>query len=171
MDDRSERLRRRRKRSSAGVNQNGAPAGEEESAESAETSESDEPSEASKPSKPQADTAGAADPDGEEGDGDRDESAATADPDEGDDGDDGDDEERPTSVKDQQVGTYMYLPESQVKRLNRQYNVLKAEYEFEYSEEFEKNRHFYPLVVQYGLERLDELDVEQVRAHLRAIYE
>lgn len=149
MDDRSERLRQRRKRSSAGANRDEPQAADEEST-AAETSESDEPS---KPSKPTTDAAAADRDDGETaaeetGDGDR---------------------TRP--VKEQQVGTYMYLPESQVKRLNRQYNVLKAEYEFEYSEEFEKNRHFYPLVVQYGLERLDELDTEQVRARLQQMYE
>lgn len=149
MDDRSERLRQRRKRSSAGANRDDQSAADEEST-AAETSESAEPS---KPSKPTAEAATADREDGE-----------AADEETG----DGD---RRKSVKEQQVGTYMYLPESQVKRLNRQYNVLKAEYEFEYSEEFEKNRHFYPLVVQYGLERLDELDTEQVRAHLQRMYE
>ncbi|MFB6298060.1 MAG: hypothetical protein ABEH56_06035 [Salinirussus sp.] len=70
------------------------------------------------------------------------------------------------SVKDEQTGTYMYLPTSQVKELRRVYNVLKAEYEFEFDEEFEKNRHFYPLVVAYGLEQLAELDAPEIRSRL-----
>lgn len=70
------------------------------------------------------------------------------------------------SIKDKQVGTYMYLPKSQTKELRRLYNVLKAEYEFEYDTEFEKNRHFYPLVIQYGLEDLEGLDASEIRARL-----
>jgi hypothetical protein len=69
-------------------------------------------------------------------------------------------------VKSEQVGTYMYLPEGQKKELERLYNVLKAEYEYEYDTDFEKNRHFYPLVVQYGLERLDGLDASELRERL-----
>lgn len=65
----------------------------------------------------------------------------------------------------------MYLPEFQTKELRRLYNVLKAEYEFEYDEEFEKNRHFYPLVVQYGVTELDELETSEIRARLEQLYE
>lgn len=84
------------------------------------------------------------------------------------DGSDGGAETQGTpSVKEEQIGTYMYLPESQTKELRRLYNVLKAEYEFRFDEEFEKNRHFYPLVVQYGLERLEGMDAEEIRDHLQ----
>jgi len=71
-----------------------------------------------------------------------------------------------TTVKDEQVGTYMYLPERQAKDLSRRFNVLKAEYEFEYDDEFEKNRHFYPLVVKYGLDDLDGLEASEIRERL-----
>jgi hypothetical protein len=71
-----------------------------------------------------------------------------------------------TTVKDEQVGTYMYLPETQTKLLKRRFNVLKAEYEFEYDDEFEKNRHFYPLVVKYGLDDLDGLEASEIRERL-----
>ncbi|MEF8826831.1 MAG: hypothetical protein V5A27_10925 [Halapricum sp.] len=70
------------------------------------------------------------------------------------------------SVKDEQVGTYMYLPQSQKKELQRLYNVMKAEYEFEFEQEFEKNRHFYPMLVQYGLESLDGLDASEIQTRL-----
>lgn len=72
---------------------------------------------------------------------------------------------KPT-VKEEQVGTYMYLLESQKKEIDRLYNVLKAEYEFEYENELEKNRHFYPLLVQYGLESLDGLDASEIKDRL-----
>lgn len=74
-----------------------------------------------------------------------------------------------TSVKEERTGTYMYLPDSQLKDLKRLYNVLKAEYEFEYDESFEKNRHFYPLVVQHGLDGLEEMDVSDVRESLESV--
>lgn len=73
------------------------------------------------------------------------------------------------SVKAEQVGTYMYLPKSQKKELERLYNVLKAEYTYEYEAEFEKNRHFYPLVVQYGLDSLDGLDASELRDRLESL--
>ncbi len=73
------------------------------------------------------------------------------------------DESDEQSVKDEQVGTYMYLPESQTKALTNTYNLLKAKYEAEYDEPFEKNRHFFPLVVEYGLDRLDGADASDVR--------
>ena len=82
---------------------------------------------------------------------------------------DDDNSESTTSIKENQIGTYMYLPESQTKDLRRLYNVLKAEYEFKYDEEFEKNRHFYPLVIQYGLDSLDGMDAAEIRARLRDI--
>lgn len=67
------------------------------------------------------------------------------------------------SVKDEQIGTYMYLPEGQHDALKNTYNLLKAKYEAEFDEEFEKNRHFFPLVVEYGLDSLDGADAGDVR--------
>ena len=74
-----------------------------------------------------------------------------------------------STVKEEQVGTYMYIPESQKKELERLYNVLKAEFEYEYDREFEKNRHFYPLLVQYGLDGLDGLDASDIRERLELL--
>jgi hypothetical protein len=74
-----------------------------------------------------------------------------------------------TSVKEERVGTYLYLSEPQKKDVDRLYNVLKAEYEYEYDEEFEKNRHFYPLLVQHGLDGLDGLDAVGIRERLDSV--
>lgn len=74
-----------------------------------------------------------------------------------------------TGVKSEQVGTYMYLPKRQKKEIERLYNVLKAEYEYEYDADFEKNRHFYPLVIQHGLDDLDGLDASDIRERLDSI--
>ena len=64
---------------------------------------------------------------------------------------------------------YMYLPDDQLKEIKRLYNMLKAEYEFEFDEKFEKNRHFYPLVVRCGLEGLAEMDISEIRDELRRL--
>jgi hypothetical protein len=124
-DDRSERLRQRRKES-------------QERAQEGSTDKSSEPSEPSEPS----------------------EASEPAEQDTSDD---------ENSVKEEQVGTYMYLPQSQKKEVERLYNVLKAEYEYEYDEEFEKNRAFYPLVVQYGLESLEGLDASDIKERLDSL--
>lgn len=73
------------------------------------------------------------------------------------------------SVKDDRVGTYMYLPESQQKELNKVYNQIKAAYEYEYDTEFEKNRQFYPLIVEYGVRSLESLDVSEIQEKLERL--
>ncbi|ODR81804.1 hypothetical protein BG842_01600 [Haladaptatus sp. W1] len=83
--------------------------------------------------------------------------------------DDGTDEADSTaseSVKETRVGTYMYLPEEQRSELNFRYKELNLAYERAVGEELEKNRHFYPLVVQAGLEALDGIDGEAIRERL-----
>lgn len=77
-----------------------------------------------------------------------------------------DDRSESESVKDARVGTYMYLPEEQRGELNFRYKELNLTYERSFGEELEKNRHFYPLVVQAGLEALDGLDGEELRERL-----
>lgn len=73
------------------------------------------------------------------------------------------------SVKEQRVGTYMYLPENQQQKLSRLYNLLKAEYEFEFESKFEKNRHFYPLVIEHGIQGLDGLDPSELKESLDSL--
>ena len=97
-------------------------------------------------------------------------SSARADADESDEGDaDAADGADLGSVKDEQVGTYMYLPQWQKREIERVYGLLSTEYEYEFDEEFEKNRHFYPLLVEYGLDELDDLDAEAVRERLSTL--
>ena len=74
-----------------------------------------------------------------------------------------------TSVKDEQIGTYMYLPKQQSKELERRYKLMSAEYEFEFDESFEKNRHFFPLIIEYGLDDLEGLDAAEIRDRIRQL--
>lgn len=136
-DDRASRLRNRRQRAKDKATGDAEADSEDGASDAVEPGESSELSETSEPSK-QPET---------------DDSVET---------DDSADADEEGSVKDEQVGTYMYLPREQKKELERTYNLLKAEYEFEYDEEFEKNRHFFPLVVRHGLDALAEADAGDV---------
>jgi len=120
--------------------------------EQAETDESSETDETSKPSKPSK----TSEPD-ELSKPSKQSDAKTA------------DEDETQSVKDEHVGTYMYIPEGQKKEIERLYNVLKAKYEYEYDTGFEKNRDFYPLLVQHGLDSLDGLDASDIRERLDSV--
>jgi hypothetical protein len=149
-EDRADRLRRRRQRARDKVNP-------DETGESGAAGESDETAKSDKAAK----TGETAKPDKR---GETDESNATG---ENDEADGADESDEPTlSVKDEQKPTYMYLPHSIRRDLDRSYSMLKAEYEYEYQEGFEKNRHFYPLVVSLGLEAIAELEPEDVRTRL-----
>jgi hypothetical protein len=73
------------------------------------------------------------------------------------------------SVKDEQVGTYMYLPKDQKREVEHRYTVLKAEFEYAFDRDFEKNRHFFPLLVEHGLSGLDGADADDVRGMLQSL--
>ncbi|QLG64287.1 hypothetical protein [Halorarum salinum] len=133
-EDRASRLRNRRQQAKNRATGRDETDEPGEGAEQGETSKPSEPSESDEP-------------------------AETGEPDSPNEADELDGE---GSVKEEQVGTYMYLPRQQKKELERTYNLLKAEYEFEYDEEFEKNRHFFPLVVRHGLDTLAAADAEDV---------
>ncbi len=126
-DDRSERLRKRRKRST-----DTAP--DHQPSDGGETAQLGGPDQSSKPSE-------SSKPNGGNGD-------------------------QTLSVKEDRTGTYMYLPDPQTRELSRLYNILKAEYQVEYNDDFEKNRHFYPLVIQHGLDSLESMDASDLRRHL-----
>jgi hypothetical protein len=136
--DRANRLRRRRRQ----VKER-AESSPDETAERTESDEASATAELSEPSKP----------------GETNNTAETSEiPESGE-----TDETDERSVKDEQVGTYMYLPRRQKREIERRYKLLSAEYEYEFEEDFEKNRHFYPLLVQLGLDRLADVDVEELR--------
>jgi hypothetical protein len=68
-----------------------------------------------------------------------------------------------TSVKDDRPAQMMYLPESIQREMNRQFGLLETDFEYEFGEDFEKNRHYFPLLVKAGLDSLDKLDVQEIK--------
>lgn len=73
------------------------------------------------------------------------------------------------SVKEEHVGVYMYLPEGQRDEVRYQYKRLDAEFQREFGQELEKNRQFYPLLIQYGLDRLSGWDATDVADRLEGL--
>jgi hypothetical protein len=66
------------------------------------------------------------------------------------------------SVKEDNEGLYMYIPGAQKAEVGHVYNACKAAYEREFDREFEKNRDYYPLVIEYGLQQIDGADAEEL---------
>lgn len=60
----------------------------------------------------------------------------------------------------------MHLPKDQHKRLHHLYTRMKADYEYEYDEDFEMNRQYFPLVLRYGLDQFEEQSAEEIRRDL-----
>jgi hypothetical protein len=60
----------------------------------------------------------------------------------------------------------MHLPKDQHKRLHHLYTRMKAEYEYEYDDDFEMNRQYFPLVLRYGLDQFEEQSAEEIRRDL-----
>lgn len=72
----------------------------------------------------------------------------------------------PVRLSQSTKGQMMHLPEDQHKRLHHLYTRMKADYEYEYDDDFEMNRHYFPLVLQYGLEQFEERDADVIRQGL-----
>jgi hypothetical protein len=141
-DDRSERLRRRRGEA------------KDKATERAETDEPSEPSKDSESSKPSesGDGGGVA------------ESSETDEPSETSETDESGQE----PVKSELVGTYMYLDQSLNDDLEREFKRLDFELDEHLEFELEKNRDFYNLVVSAGLQRIEQLDSEELASQLFA---
>lgn len=78
------------------------------------------------------------------------------------------------TVTDQWVGTTIYLPESLRDELDLVFRKLNFERKAAADAELKKLKHYYPLVVQLGLERMETLDTEEVEpvlARLSSKYE
>lgn len=56
-----------------------------------------------------------------------------------------------------------YLPDALADTLGRRYKYLDLELDEEFGVPIQKTRHYYPLIVELGLERLDELEPKEVK--------
>ena len=75
-----------------------------------------------------------------------------------------------TNIKDEWNGRTIYIPDGILDDLEDTYLESQLKLRKAGRDEFRKNRHFYPLLVQFGLEALSEADAEEIQARLSNIW-
>ncbi|WP_396614081.1 hypothetical protein ACH9L7_20040 (plasmid) [Haloferax sp. S1W] len=74
-----------------------------------------------------------------------------------------------TNIKNEWNGRTIYIPDSILDDLEDTYLESQLKLRKAGRDEFKKNRHFYPLLVQFGLEALSDADVDDIQARLSDI--
>ena len=71
-----------------------------------------------------------------------------------------------TNIKDEWNGRTIYIPDDILDEMEDTYLESQLKLRKAGQDEFKKNRHFYPLLVQFGIEALSEADAEEIQARL-----
>jgi hypothetical protein len=74
-----------------------------------------------------------------------------------------------TNIKDEWNGRTIYVPDGILDELEDTYLESQLKLRKAGQDEFKKNRHFYPLLVQFGLEALSDADDDEIQARLAEI--
>jgi len=78
-------------------------------------------------------------------------------------------ETRKTNIKDEWNGRTIYIPDDILDDLEDTYLESQLKLRKAGRDEFKKNRHFYPLLVQFGLEALSDADADEIQDRLSDI--
>ncbi|WP_135536873.1 hypothetical protein [Halostella pelagica] len=70
------------------------------------------------------------------------------------------------NIKDEWNGRTIYIPDNVLDEMEDTYLESQLKLRKAGQNEFKKNRHFYPLLVQFGVEALSEADAEEIQARL-----
>ena len=76
-----------------------------------------------------------------------------------------------TNIKDEWNGRTIYIPDGLLDEMEDTYLESQLKLRKAGQDEFKKNRHFYPLLVQFGAEALSEADAEEIQARLSELGE
>ena len=76
-----------------------------------------------------------------------------------------------TNIKDEWNGRTIYIPDDVLDEMEDTYLESQLKLRKAGQDEFKKNRHFYPLLVQFGVEALSEADTEEIQARLSELGE
>ena len=76
-----------------------------------------------------------------------------------------------TNIKDEWNGRTIYIPDDVLDEMEDTYLESQLKLRKAGQDEFKKNRHFYPLLVQFGVEALSEEDAEEIQARLSELGE
>jgi len=71
-----------------------------------------------------------------------------------------------TNIKDEWNGRTIYIPDDVLNEMEDTYLESQLKLRKAGQDEFKKNRHFYPLLVQFGIEALSEADSEEIQTRL-----
>ena len=71
-----------------------------------------------------------------------------------------------TNIKDEWNGRTIYIPDDVLDEMEDTYLESQLKLRKAGQDEFKKNRHFYPILVQFGVEALSEADAEEIQARL-----
>ena len=74
--------------------------------------------------------------------------------------------ETKTNIKDEWNGRTIYIPDDLLDEMEDAYLESQLKLRKAGQDEFKKSRHFYPVLVQLGVEALSEADAEEVQARL-----
>jgi len=74
-----------------------------------------------------------------------------------------------TNIKDEWNGRTIYIPDGILDDLEDTYLESQLKLRKAGRNEFKKNRHFYPLLVQFGLEALSDADADEIQDQLSDI--
>ena len=71
-----------------------------------------------------------------------------------------------TNIKDEWNGRTIYIPDGVLDEMEDTYLESQLKLRKAGQDEFKKNRHFYPLLVQFGVEALSDADAEEIQTRL-----
>jgi hypothetical protein len=71
-----------------------------------------------------------------------------------------------TNIKDEWNGRTIYIPDDILDAMEDTYLESQLKLRKAGQNEFKKSRHFYPLLVQFGLEALSDADADEIQARL-----
>ncbi|MDZ7745806.1 MAG: hypothetical protein U5K28_04510 [Halobacteriales archaeon] len=76
-----------------------------------------------------------------------------------------------TNIKDEWNGRTIYIPDDVLDEMEDIYLESQLKLRKAGQNEFKKNRHFYPLLVQFGVEALSEADADEIQSRLSELGE
>ncbi len=76
-----------------------------------------------------------------------------------------------TNIKDEWNGRTIYIPDDVLDDMEDTYLESQLKLRKAGQNEFKKNRHFYPLLVQFGLEALADADADEIQTRLSNLRE
>ncbi|MDQ2056387.1 MULTISPECIES: hypothetical protein [Halobellus] len=77
--------------------------------------------------------------------------------------------ETKTNIKDEWNGRTIYIPDNILDEMEDTYLESQLTLRKAGQDEFKKNRHFYPLLVQFGVEALSKADADEIQARLSTL--